>query len=299
VAISYNRGQTFRFVGNLPLAQYYHVAVDNETPYNIYGGMQDNGSWRGPSNVWRRGGIRNYDWIEVGGGDGFETLPHPTDATVGYSPWQGGNIMRWNLRTGEQKLLKPADPKDLKLRFNWNAGLATDPFEPDAVYLGSQFVHQSTDRGESWTTISPDLTTNNPEWQKADRSGGLTPAEDAPPPTEDPTGPEVPPGIYTVTMTYGTHVSKQTVKVAPDPRSSPRGLQRVARLGGHRLPETGGGGGGGGGHDADQHQDALSRPPHFSPTAGRGPRRFRAVRPRTPVPCFSALSWRNGDCPHF
>jgi photosystem II stability/assembly factor-like uncharacterized protein len=175
VAISYNRGQTFRFVGNLPLAQYYHVAVDNETPYNIYGGMQDNGSWRGPSNVWRRGGIRNYDWIEVGGGDGFETLPHPTDATVGYSLWQGGNIMRWNLRTGEQKLLKPADPKDLKLRFNWNAGLATDPFEPDAVYLGSQFVHKSADRGETWTTISPDLTTNNPEWQKADRSGGLTP----------------------------------------------------------------------------------------------------------------------------
>lgn len=175
VAISRNRGGTFRFAENLPLAQYYHVAVDNEAPYNIYGGLQDNGSWRGPSNVWRRGGIRNYDWDEVGGGDGFETLPHPRDPTVGYSLWQGGNIMRWNLRTGEEKLVKPAAPEGVKLRFNWNAGLATDPFAPDTVYLGSQFLHRSADRGETWTTISPDLTTNNPEWQKSEQSGGLTP----------------------------------------------------------------------------------------------------------------------------
>lgn len=175
VAISHNRGRTFRFVANLPLAQYYHVAVDNETPYNIYGGLQDNGSWRGPSTVWRSGGIRTYDWQPVGGGDGFETLPHPKDPTVGYSLWQGGSIMRWNLRTGEQRQLKPAGPDGVKLRFNWNAGLATDPFEPDVVYLGSQFLHRSPDRGETWTTISADLTTNTVEWQKADRSGGLTP----------------------------------------------------------------------------------------------------------------------------
>jgi photosystem II stability/assembly factor-like uncharacterized protein len=175
VAISRNRGATFRFVENLPLAQYYHVAVDNEIPYNIYGGLQDNGSWRGPSDVWRRGGIRNYDWIEIGGGDGFEALPHPDDASVGYSLWQGGNVMRWNLRTGEAKLVKPAPPEGVKLRFNWNAGLATDPFEPDTVYLGSQFVHKSTDRGENWKSISPDLTSNNPEWQKAEESGGITP----------------------------------------------------------------------------------------------------------------------------
>lgn len=175
IGISHDRGRTFRFAPNLPLAQFYHVAVDQETPYNIYGGLQDNGSWRGPSNVWRRGGIRNYDWLEVGGGDGFETLPHPKDPSVGYSLWQGGNVMRWNIRTGEEKLVKPAPPEGVKLRFNWNAGLATDPFEPDTVYLGSQFLHKSTDRGENWTTISPDLTTNNPEWQKSDSSGGLTP----------------------------------------------------------------------------------------------------------------------------
>ena len=175
VGESHDRGRSFRFVGDLPLAQFYHVAVDNETPYNVYGGLQDNGSWRGPSSVWRGGGIRNYDWKLVGGGDGFETLPNPQDALQGYAMWQGGNLMRWNLRTGEQKIVKPAEPAGTRLRFNWNAGLATDPFDANVVYLGSQFVHRSTDRGETWTTISSDLTTNRAEWQKQDSSGGLTP----------------------------------------------------------------------------------------------------------------------------
>ncbi len=175
VAVSHDRGQTFRFVGNLPLAQFYHVAVDGERPYNVYGGLQDNGSWRGPSSVWQRGGIRNHHWLEVGSGDGFEVLPHPKDPQQGYSLWQGGNLMRWDLRTGESRIVKPAPPDGTRLRFNWNAALATDPFAPDTVYLGSQFVHRSTDRGESWQVISPDLTSNNPEWQKSDESGGLTP----------------------------------------------------------------------------------------------------------------------------
>ncbi|HEY3280044.1 MAG TPA: hypothetical protein VGJ83_05990 [Gemmatimonadales bacterium] len=175
VGESRDRGRSFRFVGNLPLAQFYHVAVDNETPFNVYGGLQDNGSWRGPSSVWRGGGIRNYDWKLVGGGDGFETLPNPRDPLQGYAMWQGGNLMRWDLRTGEEKIVKPAEPKGVRLRFNWNAGLATDPFDPNIVYLGSQFVHRSTDRGETWTAISGDLTSNRPEWQKQDSSGGLTP----------------------------------------------------------------------------------------------------------------------------
>ncbi len=175
VAVSHDRGQTFRFVANLPLAQFYHVAVDLEQPYHVYGGLQDNGSWRGPSSAWQRGGIRNHHWLEVGGGDGFEVLPHPKDPQQGYSLWQGGNLMRWSLRTGEARIVKPAPPEGLRLRFNWNAALATDPFAPDTVYLGSQFVHRSTDRGESWQVVSPDLTSNNPEWQKSEQSGGLTP----------------------------------------------------------------------------------------------------------------------------
>lgn len=176
VAVSRDAGRNFSFVSDLPLAQYYHVAVDMERPYHVYGGLQDNGSWRGPNTVWQRGGIRNHHFIEVGDGDGFEALPNPRDAQQGYSLSQGGHVMRWNLKTGEQRMLQPAEAAGgPRLRFNWNAALATDPFEPDTVYLGSQFVHRSKDRGETWETISPDLTTNNPEWQKQDESGGLTP----------------------------------------------------------------------------------------------------------------------------
>lgn len=174
VAVSHDGGKTNRFVSNLPLAQFYHVAFDMDQPYNVYGGLQDNGSWRGPSSVHQGGGIRNHFWKVVGGGDGFETLPDPSDSLQGYALSQGGYLSRWNWRTGESKEIKPAPPAGVKLRFNWNAGLATDPFEPQTVYLGSQFLHKSTDRGETWSIVSPDLTSNNPEWQKADESGGLT-----------------------------------------------------------------------------------------------------------------------------
>ena len=175
VAISHDRGATWRFVGNLPLAQYYHIRVDNDTPYNVYGGMQDNGSWRGPSSVWENGGIRNHHWEEVGFGDGFDTSPDPEDSLRGYAMSQEGYVVRWNLRTGERKDIRPPAPEGVELRFNWNAGFAQDPFEPGTIYYGSQFLHRSTDRGETWRIISPDLTTNNPEWQKQKESGGLTP----------------------------------------------------------------------------------------------------------------------------
>jgi photosystem II stability/assembly factor-like uncharacterized protein len=178
VGISRDRGNTWQFVSNLPLGQYYHVKVDMDTPYHVYGGLQDNGSWRGPSSVWSfRGGIRNQEWNVVGGGDGFMVLSDPADSMAGYSESQGGNSIRWNLRTSENRFIKPPevsiDPAK-RLRFNWNAGLAQDPFDAGTIYAGSQFVHKSTDRGDSWTIISPDLTTNNPEWQKQAQTGGLT-----------------------------------------------------------------------------------------------------------------------------
>lgn len=175
VAISYNRGASWRFVTNLPLAQYYHVNVDMDQPYNVYGGLQDNGSWRGPSSVWENGGIRNHHWQEVGFGDGFDVSPDPEDSLRGYSMSQGGYLRRWNLRTGELKDIRPPEPEGVRLRFNWNAGFAQDPFDPATIYYGSQFVHRSRDRGDTWEVISPDLTTNNPEWQKQRESGGLTP----------------------------------------------------------------------------------------------------------------------------
>lgn len=176
IAITQDRGDTWRFVRNLPLSQFYHVAVDNDLPYNIYGGLQDNGSWRGPSAVWENGGIRNLHWQEVGFGDGFDTLPDPENSRQGYVMSQGGNLMRWNLDTGEQRLIRPdPQPIDTDLRFNWNSGLAQDPFDAATIYYGSQFLHKSTDRGDSWTVISPDLTSNNPEFQTFRNSGGITP----------------------------------------------------------------------------------------------------------------------------
>jgi len=175
IAISRDRGATWRFVRNLPLSQFYHIAVDNEQPYNVYGGLQDNGSWRGPAEVWESAGIRNLHWREVGFGDGFDTLPDPQDARRGYVMSQGGFLFTWNLTTGEQAMIRPAPPEpDVELRFNWNAALAQDPFDPATIYYGSQFVHKSTDRGASWQVISGDLTSNNPEWQTYKESGGLT-----------------------------------------------------------------------------------------------------------------------------
>ncbi|MHC4512360.1 MAG: WD40/YVTN/BNR-like repeat-containing protein [Planctomycetota bacterium] len=173
-AISTDRGKSWRFVKNLPLAQYYHLSVDSERPYNVYGGMQDNGSWRGPSTVWQSGGIRNYHWQELFFGDGFATLADPGNARIGYAMSQGGNLARWNLASSERKVIRPDGPEGTKLRFNWNAGIAIDPFDSKTIYYGSQFLHRSPDRGDTWEIISADLTTDNKAWQKQAESGGLT-----------------------------------------------------------------------------------------------------------------------------
>jgi photosystem II stability/assembly factor-like uncharacterized protein len=174
VAVSRDRGATWNFAGNLPVGQFYHVRVDMERPYNLYGGMQDNGSWKGPNTAWEQGGVRNHHWAEVGFGDGFDTAPDPRDPMRGYAMSQQGFLMRWDLRTGERKDIRPAPAEGDDLRFNWNAALAIDPFEPDTIYYGSQYVHKSTDRGDSWTIISGDLTTDKAEWQQQSRTGGLT-----------------------------------------------------------------------------------------------------------------------------
>ncbi|HEX2224930.1 MAG TPA: hypothetical protein VHN15_12065, partial [Thermoanaerobaculia bacterium] len=175
VAISRDRGESWQYVSNLPLSQFYHVRFDNAVPYNIYGGLQDNGSWKAPSTVWDNGGIRNQHWQEVMFGDGFDTVPDPRDPMAGYAMSQTGYLVRYDLRTGERKDIRPISPNpDEELRFNWNAGIAIDPFEPDTLYFGSQYVHKTTDRGQSWTVISPDLTTDRAEWQQ-EETGGLTP----------------------------------------------------------------------------------------------------------------------------
>jgi len=170
---SRDRGGSWRFVANLPLAQLYHVRSDDDDPYHVYFGLQDNGSWRGPAEVRENGGIRNHHWQEIYFGDGFDAVPMPGDGRRGYAMSQEGYVARWDVDTGERKSVRPA-PAAEPLRFNWNAAIALDPFDPDAVYFGSQYVHRSRDRGETWEVISPDLTSDNPDWQHQDESGGLT-----------------------------------------------------------------------------------------------------------------------------
>ena len=174
IAVTWDRGDHWRFVENLPLAQFYHITVDDELPYNVYGGMQDNGSWFGPSDVWASRGISNAHWTRVGGGDGFHVADDPSEPRYGWSMSQGGALMRFDRITGGRKYVRPEGPEDTELRFNWNAGFARDPFRPGRVYLGSQFVHRSDDGGASWETISADLTTNDPKKQIYQESGGLT-----------------------------------------------------------------------------------------------------------------------------
>lgn len=174
IGLSYDEGAHWNFVQNLPLGQYYHINVDLENPYNIYGGLQDNGSWRGPSRVLQGPAIFNFHWQSVGWGDGFGTLAIPRDSKLGYSMSQGGWLVRFNTVTGEQKDIRPPSPSGAKLRFNWNAAIAIDPLDIGILYYGSQYLHKSTDEGKSWQIISPDLTTNDPEKQKQAESGGLT-----------------------------------------------------------------------------------------------------------------------------
>ena len=173
--ITRDAGKTWYFAENLPVGQFYHIAVDNDIPFNIYGGMQDNGTWVGPSNVWKAQGIRNDYWQEISFGDGFDVLPDPTNNRYGISTSQQGWAGIYDRVTGNFESIKPTNPgSDIELRFNWNAAMARSPIDPKTIYMGSQFVHKSKDGGQSWVVISPDLTTNDTTKLKQRDSGGLT-----------------------------------------------------------------------------------------------------------------------------
>jgi photosystem II stability/assembly factor-like uncharacterized protein len=176
IGITHDRGKNWSFDDKIPVGQFYHINTDNEMPYHVMGGMQDNGSWHGPAYTWIGGGIRNDYWDNIGGGDGFDVMPDAEDASWVYSESQGGNVDRRNWKTGESWFIKPPslDPK-LLLRWNWNTAMAQDPFDKKTIYLGSQFLHKSVNKGVSWQTISPDLSTNDTTKIKAFQStGGLT-----------------------------------------------------------------------------------------------------------------------------
>ncbi len=175
VYISENGARSFRFLGNLPVSQFYHVAYDMQSPYWVYGGLQDNGSWCGPSRSFSTFGIQNKEWQNIGSGDGFYAFPHPRDNDILYYSWQGGRLQRYNRRSRETKDIRPLPgPGEPRYRFNWNAAVASSPSDPEVLYIGAQFLFRSRDRGDSWEKISPDLTSNDPQKQKQAQSGGLT-----------------------------------------------------------------------------------------------------------------------------
>jgi photosystem II stability/assembly factor-like uncharacterized protein len=177
VAVSHDHGESWEYVNNLPLAQPYHVYADNRQPfYYVMGGMQDNGSWTGPSRTREPAGILNDDWRMTAFGDGFKVLNHPDDPELYLSLSQGGNISITDMRTREQQVIKPyvggsggAAGKQ-KYRFNWNSPLVFSPHNKTTIYLGSNVIFKSTNFGQTWEKISNDLTTNDPE--KLKEAGG-------------------------------------------------------------------------------------------------------------------------------
>ncbi len=159
IYFSYDGGHSWDFINSLPLGQFYEIGFDMRKPYFVYGGLQDNDSWGGPSATFQSLGITNEDWFKIGGGDGMNVQVDPADYTTIYAVSSLGNIIRFDLKTGESKPIQP-EPTDGKetYRFNWNSPVLISAHEPKAIYFGGNKLFKSPDRGETWgATI--DLTT--------------------------------------------------------------------------------------------------------------------------------------------
>jgi len=169
---SYNGGSKWWKADNLPVSQFYHVSVDDADPFRVYGGLQDNAAWVAPSEY--PGGITNHQWENMYNGDGFWMFPDPADPDYLYAEYQGGNVGRVNRYTHEARNIQPTPNYNEKLRWNWNTPIALSPNEKGTIYIGAQFLFRSRDHGQSWERISPDLTTNDPQKQKQEQSGGVT-----------------------------------------------------------------------------------------------------------------------------
>ncbi|HQR35779.1 MAG TPA: hypothetical protein PLK30_23780 [Blastocatellia bacterium] len=162
VYLSYDGGKTCDHLNNLPLGEVYALTVDMESPYNIYAGLQDHESWRGPSNGWS-GSIGIEDWTTVGIGDGMYNQVDPTDSRWVYNTQEFGRHARLDQKTKERKIIAPTRPQTQPmLRFNWVAPLRMSPHDPKTIYAGAQVLFRSRDRGDTWEEISPDLTSNDP-----------------------------------------------------------------------------------------------------------------------------------------
>ncbi|MEN8138152.1 MAG: glycosyl hydrolase [Bacteroidota bacterium] len=159
---SYDLAENWRFIDNLPVTQYYKLALDDTEPfYNIYGGTQDNNTQVGPSRTDNKSGIRNADWEVVLFGDGHQPATEPGNPDIAYAEWQQGNLVRFDRKTGELVYIQPQPEKGEKEeRFNWDAPILISPHNPQRLYFASQRVWKSENRGDSWTAISKDLTLN-------------------------------------------------------------------------------------------------------------------------------------------
>jgi S1-C subfamily serine protease len=170
---SYDKALTWDHLNTLALGQFYHVATDNRRPYRVYGGLQDNGSWGGPSQTMRRYGQVNEDWVFVSGGDGFVCRVDPTDPDLVYAESQNGFMSRRNFRTGEFGAIRPPRTQtDEPLRFNWNTPFILSNHNPSIFYCGAQFVFRSVKKGDNLKQISPDLTKS--------KKGSLTQVSESP-----------------------------------------------------------------------------------------------------------------------
>jgi photosystem II stability/assembly factor-like uncharacterized protein len=160
--VTRDHGESWDWAVDLPISQFYAIGVDMQEPfYGVYGGLQDNSTFGGPSQTRYRTGISNYDWFRMAGGDGFYAAIDPTDHHVAYVESQNGSLVRFDGRTGEGKRIRPeVKPGEPPLRFNWSAPIVISPHDHRTIYFAAQYMFRSTDRGDSWTRISGDLTRN-------------------------------------------------------------------------------------------------------------------------------------------
>lgn len=169
ISVTWDQGKTWDHMTYLPILQFYAIGVDNGSPYRVYGGLQDNGTWGFPIHGATSSGLEAQDATKVSGGDGFYSVPDPTDPDIVYSESQFGGMLRSNLRTGARSSIKPRARKgEQPLRFNWMTPIVISPHAPHTIYTGSQHLHRSRNRGDDWTTISVDLTTNDVDKKKGD-----------------------------------------------------------------------------------------------------------------------------------
>jgi photosystem II stability/assembly factor-like uncharacterized protein len=176
-----DQGATWSVIDNMAVGQFYGVAFDYRKPYWVYGGLQDNGSWAGPTQT-RQGYVGSWHWEFVQGGDGFHMQVDPSDWRIAYAESQGGGASRVNQQTGESRSIRPnparlGEPEGTRYRFNWSTPIVLSPHNPKTVYIGGNKLFKSVDMGDNWRAISPDLTTNDPDKQKPPRGDQQTGAE--------------------------------------------------------------------------------------------------------------------------